>query len=323
MSKKDFRFFMVGVVVFIGLSAFITYHFIKSDSLKESIVLNGEKLSFSSSLISNGDCLLAPVAEIAKVLGAVIEDTSKDSIRVTKNDITIDLTVKKRVAKVNGKDEIMSKPAKKENKTIMAPVTFLAQKLGAKANWNSEKKTVDISVKGSEAVAFLGDSLTENFKLRDYFNCVVVNYGKNGDNTFGAISRMRDVINLKPRKIFIMLGTNDVCGGIDREFTIANYRHIISLLKMSSPETEIIIQSVLPIGSKACLKFKNVTNQNINDLNIELQKLANEYDLKYVDVGAKYKDKNGNLDAAFSADGIHVFRGTYNRWADVIRGYLN
>lgn len=64
------------------------------------------------------------------------------------------------------------------------------------------------------AIVFLGNSITEQgwwsllLKHGD-----VENRGIGGDNTFGMIDRLPDILKSKPRKIFLMAGINDLTGG--------------------------------------------------------------------------------------------------------------
>ena len=64
------------------------------------------------------------------------------------------------------------------------------------------------------AIVFLGNSITEQgwwsllLKRGD-----VENRGIGGDNTFGMIDRLPDILKSKPRKIFLMAGINDLTGG--------------------------------------------------------------------------------------------------------------
>ena len=64
------------------------------------------------------------------------------------------------------------------------------------------------------AIVFLGISITEQgwwsllLKRGD-----VENRGIGGDNTFGMIDRLPDILKSKPRKIFLMAGINDLTGG--------------------------------------------------------------------------------------------------------------
>jgi len=174
---------------------------------------------------------------------------------------------------------------------------------------------------GKNPTIFFGDSLTENFELNKYFPDVI-NKGKSGDTTFGALGRLDKVIMVKPKKLFIMLGTNDIWRGFSKDITLANYKHIINVVKIASPETEIIIQSIPPFGMKTNNIDINTANSTISDFNKGLQSLSKDLNIKFVDIGSLYMDKSGLLDDKHTSDGIHIKLSSYNIWVNAINKYV-
>ncbi|MBK8292906.1 MAG: sialate O-acetylesterase [Flammeovirgaceae bacterium] len=88
------------------------------------------------------------------------------------------------------------------------------------------KKETNISGK----VVFLGNSITEggNWKklLKD---STIINRGISGDNTFGVIARIDEIVKLKPASLFILIGTNDLSKKIPDEIVIENiFYHCIA-----------------------------------------------------------------------------------------------
>ena len=66
--------------------------------------------------------------------------------------------------------------------------------------------------KGEDRVVFMGDSITDGWKLNEYFpNQPYVNRGISGQTTPQMLLRFRpDVIDLKPKVVVILAGTNDI-----------------------------------------------------------------------------------------------------------------
>ncbi len=60
-----------------------------------------------------------------------------------------------------------------------------------------------------QKVLFIGDSLTEWFKLEKYFPDVdIINEGIAGDTTYGVLERLDKVIDISVDMIFLMIGIN-------------------------------------------------------------------------------------------------------------------
>ncbi len=76
----------------------------------------------------------------------------------------------------------------------------------------------------------------------------IVNRGIGGDNSFGILARMDEVLRGKPKAIFLMDGINDQLRGIPQELSLENYRQIIKKIKAESPKTKINLESALPIN---------------------------------------------------------------------------
>jgi lysophospholipase L1-like esterase len=78
----------------------------------------------------------------------------------------------------------------------------------------------------------------------------------------------------KPKKIFILVGINDLSASIPIELIVDNYNQIFSKIRNISPITKVYIQSLLPINNKY---YKGIaTNQTIKNLNAKLKSISNE-----------------------------------------------
>src|SRR5207302_2515822 len=66
--------------------------------------------------------------------------------------------------------------------------------------------------KGEGRVVFMGDSITDGWKLAEYFpGEPYVNRGISGQTTSQMLLRFRpDVVDLKPKVVVILAGTNDI-----------------------------------------------------------------------------------------------------------------
>lgn len=170
-------------------------------------------------------------------------------------------------------------------------------------------------------IVFLGDSITDRFRVNEFFNDnKVLNRGIDADVTEGILMRLEDtVLNLNPSKIFIMIGTNDIYRGLSKKEIIDNYKKIIKITKKNVPQTEIFIQSILMTG-----KVENYRDNGfIMEINYELKNLASQNNLVFIDLNKLFVDEEGYLNPKYSEDGLHLKGEAYQIWSDEIRKYLN
>src|SRR5215467_10521055 len=92
---------------------------------------------------------------------------------------------------------------------------------------------------GEERVVFFGDSITDGWKIEESFpGRPYVNRGIGGQTTSQMLVRFRqDVVNLRPKVVVILAGTNDIAGNsgpIANEDIEANYSDIAELAKANN-----------------------------------------------------------------------------------------
>ena len=170
-------------------------------------------------------------------------------------------------------------------------------------------------------VVFFGNSITERGPWDELIGVKykVGNRGIGGDNTFGMKDRIDDVVSMKPKKIFLMMGINDVGRGIDPSLTLKNYEEIITIIKTKSPSTKIYVQSVLPMN-EALLKYDYLKGKEhkVRALGDQVKALADKYKLTYVDVKSVLAD-DYVLKEAFTSDGIHLNTDAYIAWVKYLK----
>ena len=179
------------------------------------------------------------------------------------------------------------------------------------------------SFKAKQPVVFFGDSITFGADWQELFPDInVVNRGISGDTTLGLLNRLDEVVELRPRQIFLMIGTNDLCFGRPQEKILENYQLIIDRMRRGLPETPIYIQSVLPLNDKMFPTRGLRNNKNISALNIELKKLAERNGLPYIDIAEKMTGADGRLAPEYTYDGLHLSEYAYQVWKNQIKQFV-
>jgi lysophospholipase L1-like esterase len=171
-------------------------------------------------------------------------------------------------------------------------------------------------------VYFVGDSHTEAFELNELLhNSDVRNRGIWGDVSSNVLKRMQDVAQRSPKKVFLMIGVNDICGGIEVEEVSANMERIVKLLKSNSPQTQVYVESVLPTNQKILHSQASAT-ERIQLLNERYKLMCKKNKLVYVDLFPHFRQGDG-LKKQYSFDGLHLNGNGYLRLAECLEPYVN
>ena len=153
---------------------------------------------------------------------------------------------------------------------------------------------------------FLGDSITERYKINDYFpEYYVLNSGIGGDTTDDILKNLENrVYKYEPSVIFLMIGTNDVNQDIDSDCIFNNIKNIIAEIQHKLPEAKVFVEPILPAGNQWADNQRNQKRIKINEL---LQKEYNDSDVIYIDMYDDFVDsENGQLKGEYTADGLHL-----------------
>lgn len=171
-------------------------------------------------------------------------------------------------------------------------------------------------------IIFLGDSITDEGEWVELLNNPnIKNRGISGDTTDRILRRLDSVIAVKPKQIFLMVGINDL-SMIHKsvEATTKSYEKILNKFQKATPDTEVFIQSVLPVNNRVSLYW--VDNQKVIELNLQLQKLAQKYNYQYIDIFSHLLDSEQQLDSKYTSDGLHLNGQAYLVWKQIIQTQL-
>ena len=171
------------------------------------------------------------------------------------------------------------------------------------------------------ATVFLGNSITERGLWNELLpGHAIMNRGIGGDNTFGLLARLTDVLLYRPKKIFLLIGINDIGRGHPVPLIAERYRRIVEIIRSGSPRTKLYLQSVLPLNERmltaAYLKGKG---DSILALNKTIQSIAAANSATYVDLYTLFANEKGELHERYSLDGIHLKPVAYADWVVYLR----
>lgn len=179
----------------------------------------------------------------------------------------------------------------------------------------------DITEREDAKIIFAGDSLTARGNFEEFFDeRDIINRGIGSDISEGLYNRIDQIILLKPKKVFIMIGINDISEDILLEDTLYYVSEICKAIKKSNSDTEIYIQSVLPTVSGDIKQKKKII-----ELNQEYSILCDmDEKMFFVDLYTLFlNDKNEVNSELYSPDGVHLNGNGYKVWVDSISEFIN
>lgn len=169
--------------------------------------------------------------------------------------------------------------------------------------------------RGEERVVFFGDSITDSWKLDQYFpGQPYVNRGISGQSTYHMLLRFRpDVIDLKPKVVVILAGTNDISSTTE-QFKLETIKsNFLSMADLAAANgIRVIVASVTPVSDYNVDKNGSPTVRTvlrppamINELNTWLKELCEKRGLVYLDYFTAMADEKGLLKEDLAKDGLH------------------
>lgn len=193
-------------------------------------------------------------------------------------------------------------------------------------------------------VVFLGDSITDGWRLDEYFpGKSYVNRGISGQTTSQMLVRMYpDVISLKPAAMVLLAGTNDIArnnGPMTAEMIEQNIMAITELAQNHG--IKVILCSVLPISDYPFLKQQSAPASaaaagpgrgapprvkmtdgrppgDILKLNAWMKDYASRVNATYADYFSAFVDEKGWLKDGYSGDGLHPNADGYKLMTPII-----
>jgi len=200
---------------------------------------------------------------------------------------------------------------------LRGPLTLWLRHSGITGSYYSQKVgEFNAMTRQTGGIVFLGDSITDFLNFDEFLPAHhVINRGIAGDTTHGVLYRLGEVISLRPKKLFLLIGTNDIPYRLD---TLGNIREIVLRLREGTPETKIYLQSIFPTRY-----MHDRPNPKITALNEGIKSIASEAGCEYLNIYPKFLDSDGKLADEYTTDGLHLSRAGYAVWMDFVAPYLD
>jgi len=182
---------------------------------------------------------------------------------------------------------------------------------GQLARYREADAALAAPAESENRVVFFGDSITDIWHLDQYFpGKPYVNRGIGGQTTPQMLVRFRqDVIDLHPKVVVILAGTNDIAGNtgpMRNEDIEANLASMAELARVHG--IRLVFSSVLPVHNytdKAKDFFAQRPQVRILELNTWLKDYCAKNGVEYLDYFSALVDDKGLLKKELADDGLH------------------
>jgi len=182
-------------------------------------------------------------------------------------------------------------------------------------------------------IVFLGDSLTQGFRLENYFKDLpVLNRGivsdgvadfPSGRNVWrGVTRRMKEsIFDCNPSHLFFLIGSNDVgVTDIPLDYWFGAYEYVIDRTRAQFPDVKIILITCPPSGPP--YRRVDTLNPRIVEWNQRIREYARKEGYRLIDLYALLASPEGILPASLTRDGLHFKQAGYERWAEKVKEIL-
>ena len=192
---------------------------------------------------------------------------------------------------------------------------------GELARYRDADAALNPPAAGEKRVIFFGDSITDFWKLNQYFpGKPYLNRGISGQTTPQMLVRFRqDVVDLKPSVVVILAGTNDIAGntGPERlEDIEADYASMAEIAKAHN--IKVVFSSVMPVHNytpESQDLFAERSPKKIIELNGWLKNYCARSHCVYLDYFSAMADDKGLMRRDLADDGLHPNAAGYKLMA--------
>ena len=190
---------------------------------------------------------------------------------------------------------------------------------GVRWFWRKHESYVEQTKNKKFDLCFLGDSITDGWpgdmfgKYFGKFNAV--NFGIGGDRTENVLWRLEngELIGTSPKVIVLLIGTNNAGMNTAEEMAVG-ITAVVKALRTGCPRSRILLLGVFP--------KRDMTLEKTKAVNAIVAKLDDKRMIRYLDVGARLLDKDGNIQEGVLSDVVHLTRKGYEIWAEAMNPLL-
>jgi lysophospholipase L1-like esterase len=205
-----------------------------------------------------------------------------------------------------------------------ACLEFVASDYGRLSRYAAANAALGAPRAGEARVVFFGDSITDNWSKAGYGGFFpgkpYVNRGIGGQTTSQMLVRFRaDVLELEPKVVVVLAGTNDVAGNAGPASVRAIEDNLATMAELAkSHGVAVVLASLLPVSDDQkdakgapIVRSTDRPPSTLREINAWLAAYAAKNGDVYLDYHSAVADAAGRLRADLTTDGLHPNEAGY------------
>ena len=202
-------------------------------------------------------------------------------------------------------------------------VPVLMQDFGERYLYAPANAALPPPARGERRIVFLGDSITDLWNLAKAFpGKPYINRGIGAQVTAQMLVRFEDdVVDLKPKAVVLLAGTNAVSGMLQVETPRTIIANITAMADIADGRgIRVVLSSILPVNDytdNARHMLVDRPPATLRAINAGLRDLARRRGYAYIDYAGAMSDRRGLLEAGLTNDGLHPNAVGYARMTPI------
>lgn len=188
---------------------------------------------------------------------------------------------------------------------------------GNQARYAADNQKVEPPAPGEERVVFMGDSITDiwgrGVKAPFFPGKPYLNRGISGQTTAQMLLRFYpDVVELKPKAVVILAGTNDIGGNLGAVSLESIEQNLAAMTDIARANgIKVVLASLTPVCDYHRPQTAQRPPEEINKLNRWIKAYTERQHYVYLDYFSATVDDQGFFKAQITNDGLHPNEAGY------------
>jgi lysophospholipase L1-like esterase len=200
---------------------------------------------------------------------------------------------------------------------VIQPLYRLVNDYGNLARYAEENRKVQPPAPGEDRVVFMGDSITDFWGRRagTFFpEKPYINRGISGQVTAQMLVRFhRDVVQLKPRAVVILAGTNDIGGNLGPATNEQIADNLMAMVEMARGNNiKLVLSTLTPVCDYHQPQTQTRPPARIVALNQWIREYASKNGVTLLDYYPAMIDEQQMLRRELTGDGLHPNAAGYD-----------
>ncbi|MCE5195679.1 MAG: GDSL-type esterase/lipase family protein [Negativicutes bacterium] len=166
---------------------------------------------------------------------------------------------------------------------------------------------------------FIGDSFTNGLEGYTRLKQQAVFLDEVGMTVAKAEARLSELSQITPKRIFLLLGINDMGYGYSPQEFAAQYQQLLTKLQTNWPQAKIYAQAIFHVTAGHESFDSCHTNAAIAAYNAALAGVCRQSGFAYLDIASAFCDQAGVMREAESPDGMHLEYSGHFVWLELLK----